>query len=74
MINLQERMLPTSAGVEPATSWSPVGRRILLWNGMGKSIFMNHAKTEGGGGGGGGGMLIQYVVNCYTELPSARNL
>ena len=21
-------MLPTSAGVEPATSWSPVGRRI----------------------------------------------
>ena len=28
MINLRERMLPTSAGVEPATSWSPVGRRI----------------------------------------------
>ena len=28
MINLHERMLPTSAGVEPATSWSPVGRRI----------------------------------------------
>ena len=27
MINLHERMLPTSAGVEPATSWSPVGRR-----------------------------------------------
>ena len=27
-INLHERMLPTSAGVEPATSWSPVGRRI----------------------------------------------
>ena len=25
-----ERMLPTSAGVEPATSWSPVGRRIPL--------------------------------------------
>ena len=23
-------MLPTSAGVEPATSWSPVGRRIQL--------------------------------------------
>ena len=23
MINLHERMLPTSAGVEPATSWSP---------------------------------------------------
>ena len=26
MINLHERMLPTSVGVEPATSWSPVGR------------------------------------------------
>ena len=24
MINLHERMLPTSAGVEPETSWSPV--------------------------------------------------
>ena len=30
MVNLHERMLPTSAGVEPATSWSPVGRRIQL--------------------------------------------
>ena len=29
MINLRERMLPTLAGVEPAT-WSPVGRRIQL--------------------------------------------
>ena len=26
MINLHERMLPTLTGVEPATSWSPVGR------------------------------------------------
>ena len=26
MISLHERMLLTSAGVEPATSWSPVGR------------------------------------------------
>ena len=26
MINLHEKMLPTSAGVEPATFWSPVGR------------------------------------------------
>ena len=24
MINLHERMLPTSAGIKPATSWSPV--------------------------------------------------
>ena len=30
MINLHERMLPTSTGVEPSTSWSPVGRRIQL--------------------------------------------
>ena len=30
MISLHERMLPTSAGVEPATSWSPVGRRIQM--------------------------------------------
>ena len=30
MINLHERMLPTWAGVEPVTSWSPVGRRIQL--------------------------------------------
>ena len=30
MINLYERMLPTSTGVEPVTSWSPVGRRIQL--------------------------------------------
>ena len=30
MISLHERLLPTSAGVEPATSWSPVERRIQL--------------------------------------------
>ena len=30
MINLHERMLPTSAEVEPATSWSPVGRHTQL--------------------------------------------
>ena len=30
VINLHERILPTSAGVEPATAWSPVGRRIQL--------------------------------------------
>ena len=30
MINLQERMLPTLAGVEPAISWSPVGWHIQL--------------------------------------------
>ena len=31
-INLHGRMLPTSAGVEPATSWSPVGWCIQLSN------------------------------------------
>ena len=31
MINLHERMLPTSAGVEPTTSWSPVGRSDILF-------------------------------------------
>ena len=30
MINLHERILPTSAGVEPVTSWSPVRWRIQL--------------------------------------------
>ena len=30
MISLHKRMLLTSAGVEPATSWSPFGRRIQL--------------------------------------------
>ena len=30
MINFQERMLPTMVGIEPTTSWSPVGRRIQL--------------------------------------------
>ena len=30
MINLHERMLPTSVGVEPATFWSPIGWHIQL--------------------------------------------
>ena len=43
MINLHERMLPTSAGVEPATSWSPVGRRIQLSHrGRQRSLVMDH--------------------------------
>ena len=40
MINLHERMLPTSAGAEPATSWSPVGRRIQLSH-RGRPIKLN---------------------------------
>ena len=43
MINLHERMLPTSAGVEPATSWSPVGRRIQLSH---RSRLVRSAKTH----------------------------
>ena len=50
-------MLPTSAGVEPATSWSPVGRRIQLshrgrqegreWN-ISRSISMKCCRTRWG--------------------------
>ena len=43
-------MLPTQAGVEPATSWSPVGRRIQLshrgrqfvFGEIGKLFMNNH--------------------------------
>ena len=41
MINLHERMLPTSVGVEPATSWSPVGRHIQLSH-QGRRVTMVH--------------------------------
>ena len=34
-------MLPTSAGVEPATSWSPVGRRIQLSHEAGRPSSSN---------------------------------
>ena len=43
MINLHERMLPTSAGVEPATSWSPVGRRIQLSH---RALYINCLSTK----------------------------
>ena len=39
MINLRERMLQTSAGLEPTTSWSPVGRRIQLSH-LGRHFFV----------------------------------
>ena len=45
-------MLPTSAGVEPATSWYPVERRILLRNGIGKSIFYELRQYRAGRRGG----------------------
>ena len=40
MINLHERMLPTSTGAEPATSWSPVGRRIQMSH-QGRLVSVN---------------------------------
>ena len=45
MINLHERMLPTSAGVEPATSWSPVGRRIQLSH-RGRHFWVDRKKKK----------------------------
>ena len=43
-------MLPTSAGVEPATSWSPVGRRIQLSHrgqlGMHVKLFQTKQEDE----------------------------
>ena len=46
-INLHERMLPTSAGVEPATSLSPVGRRIQMSHrGRLKSSVMYFCESE----------------------------
>ena len=49
-INLHKRMLPTSAGVEPATSWSPVGRASNWateagWNGQ-KNLKQNLKKKK----------------------------
>ena len=46
LINLHERMLPTSAGVEPATSWSPVGRRIQLSHRGRRYPYKAHAFKE----------------------------
>ena len=81
MINLHERMLPTSVGVEPATSWSPVGRRIqlshrgrqnhwVLWN------IMKYSKvpvqTPGGGGGGGGGVCGEKVTSYIWQSTDVR--
>ena len=42
MINLHERMLPTSAGVEPATSWSPVGRASNWATEAGADVFSSY--------------------------------
>ena len=51
MINLHERILPTSAGVEPVTSWSPVGWRIQLshrgWLCSNNNLLYSHYHSEG---------------------------
>ena len=44
-------MLPTSAGVEPATSWSPVGRRIQL--------------SHRGRRDNSGIIFLQFYINVY---------
>ena len=45
-----KKMLPTSVGVEPATSWSPVGRRIQLshggWHAHGAVKIVFHIQVE----------------------------
>ena len=50
-------MLPTSAGVEPVTSWSPVGRRIQLSH---RGWLPDHSGMGGGEDGeeGGGGDMV----------------
>ena len=68
MINLHERMLPTSAGVEPVTSWYPVGLRILLRNGIGKSIFYELCQYMGGGGGGAC-LYNKWLTSTLNSLP-----
>ena len=46
MINLHERMLPTSAGVEPVNSWTSVGRRIQLSHRGPHSLLVGDTKSE----------------------------
>ena len=50
MINLHERMLPTLAGVEPATSWSSVGRASNWatkgWHEMSRLVFSKKKKQK----------------------------
>ena len=72
VINLRERMLPTSAGIEPATSWSPDGRRIQLshrgWQALpvfkmkNKTSFESRAYIKGRVG------LNVSVSQIYSEL------
>ena len=80
MINLHERMLPTSAEVGPATSWSPVGRRIQLSH-RGRdldipcnsnSVDPDQLASEEANWSGSALFVIQYV-NLYQQ-PGSSNL
>ena len=57
MINPRERMLLTSAGFEPVTSWSPVGRRIQLSH-RDRLTYMYVVELFFFCGGGGGGVGV----------------
>ena len=46
MINLHERMLPTSAGVEPATSWSPVGQHFKNEKNVAHLVVLNVSSAD----------------------------
>ena len=76
MINLHERMLPTSAGVEPTTSWSPVGRRIQLSH-QGRIIKEKYFKLDFQDGCHGGhlgfpiGMTL--AIFCLQVTPIFPN-
>ena len=56
-------MLPISAGVEPATSWSPVGRRIQLSHRGGTgvvSLYMSHIPIRN--------RCVTYAHSCTYRL------
>ena len=51
-------MLPTSAGVEPAASWSPVGRHIQLSH-RGRLVYTVHHLQ----------ILVQ-LISVHSSLPT----
>ena len=61
MINLHERMLQTSAGVEPTTSWSPVRRRIQLSH-QGRAVCVYWGRVYVGA------KVLVYVQVCDKKL------
>ena len=71
-------MLPTSAGVEPTTSWSPVGQRIQLshrgrpYTAFANSVDPDQLAAEEANWSGSALFAIQYV-NLYQQ-PWSSNL